>query len=253
MVMKIENWTGSADTFTWPNNPQVFDDDVVSNQTITTITYQRHHILVSGGGIDPKQIVLTGHFNGASKRTSYRSMAGHFMESTKLKKLYWETDKFFLGVGLQSKETNSGGRTNFLDYVATFRTIIGILLGDTEKTSGTNGGDETTFVTEITGTVTSGAVDVTITDGLGNEITVPASALTTGHSFTYKLVEMVDSGSGIFVSEYSYVEINGTQTRQVQTTGGFGIIQLAAGANISTVTTTNLSSVTKKFRDGWIA
>ena len=252
--MFIENYVAPADTFTWPNNPQVFDAPIDSNHTVTKITYQRHHIAISGGGVEPKQMVLTGHFNGSSKRTHYRNLARHFIhENTQLKKLYWETDKFFLGLGRQCKETNSGGRTNFLDYVATFESIIGILLDDTEDTSGTNDGDVKTFVTEITGTVTSGASDIVLADALGNEITIPASALTTGHSFTYKLVEMVNSGSGIFVSEYAYVELNGTQTRQVQTTDGFGILQLAAGANITTVTTTNLSTVTKKYRDGWSA
>jgi hypothetical protein len=253
MVMKIENWTGSADTFTWPNNPLVFDTPIDSNHTITKISYQRHHIVVSGGGLEPKAMVLTGHFNGASKRTSYRSMAKHFQETTLLKKLYWETDKFYLGIGRQAKETNSGGRTNFVDYVATFEAILGILLDDTEATSGTNGGDVTTFVTEITGTVTNGASAVTMTDALGNSISIPAAALSTSDAIVYKLVQMVDSGSGIFVSEYAYVTIQGTQTRQVSTTGGFGLLQLAAGANISTVTTTNLSSVVKKFRNGWSA
>lgn len=319
MAIKIENYIGSADTFTWPNNPNVFDADMVSNHSITKITYQKHHIVISGGGIEPKGIVLTGQFNGANKRVNYRSMTRHFQETTLLKKLYWETDKFYLGIGKQAKETNSGGRTNFVDYVATFETILGILLDDTEDTSGTNDGNVTTFVTEIIGTVTNGAANITITDNIGNSISIPLAILTTSQNFLYRLVQMVDSGSGIFVSEYAFVALevdagtttsttanklvqsgqnfsstvnvgdivrntsDGTdtrvtavdsntvlsladdimetgedfiiysQTRRVTTTGGFGILQLKAGANITTVVTTNLSSVTKKYRDGWSA
>lgn len=252
MVMKIENYEGTADTFSFPYNPKVFDDTVDSNAQVSPIGFQRHHILISGGGIAPISMVLTGHFSGSDKFTSYRDLAKHFGQTTQLKKLYFESDKFYIGVGQQLKKTHSGGRTNFIDYVFTFNAIIGLLFGDTEKTSGTNEGNTKTFVTEIEGTVSNGATDVVLADASGNEVTIPASALTTGDSITYKLVEMVDSGSGIYVSEYAYVEINGTQTKLSQTTGGFGVLQLAAGANITTVTTSNLGSVTKKFRDGYV-
>ncbi len=248
---KIENYIGSADTFTFPNNPQVFDDTVDSNHQITPIVFQRHHILVSGAGISPESIILTGQFNGANRFTNYRLLSKHFVQTTLLKKLFFESDKFYLGVGKQIKKTHSGTRTMFIDYVASFQSIIGMLFSDTIKTSGTNAGNVKTFITEITGTVTNGANPIVISDALGNQITIPASVLSTGQAIVYNLVKMVDSGSGIFVSEYAYVSIAGTQTKSVSTSGGFGIIQLAAGANISTVSTTNLSSVTKKFRDGY--
>ena len=251
MVMKIENYSGTADTFTWTYNPQAFDDTTNNNYKITPIGFQKHHILVSGGGISPKGIILTGHFSGTTKLTSWRNCSKHFLQTTQLKKLYFESDKFHLGVGKQIKRTQVGGRTNFIDYVATFEAIIGVLFGDTEKTSGTNDGNSTTYITEITGTITSGAADLVIADDLGNEITIDSSKLTTGHSFLYKLIEMVDSGSGIYVSEYAYVELEGTQTKSVQTTDGFGILQIAAGANVTTVTTANVSSAVKKFRDGY--
>ena len=252
MAMKIENYEGTANTFTWPYNPQVFDDSTDSNHQLTPIGFQRHHIIVSGGGISAKNLILTGHFSESSMFTNWRSMSAHFMDTTVLKKLYFESDKFHLGVGRQAKRTHSGGRTNFIDYVATFETIIGILFSNTEKTSGTNDGNTKTFVTEITGTITSGASDVVIADAFGNEITIDSAHLTTGHTFEYTLVKMVDSGTGIFVSEYAYVELNGTQTKNVQSTGGFGILQLDVGANITTVTTSNLSTVVKTFRDGYV-
>jgi len=249
--MKIENYEGTADTFTWPYNPQAFDDTTESNHQITPIGFQRHHIVVSGGGIAPKSIILTGHFSGANKLTSWRSCSKHFMETTKIKKLYFESDKFHLGIGKQIKRTHAGGRTNFIDYVGTFESFIPILFGSTEKSSGTNDGNAKTFVTRITGTVTDGLNDIVIHDAEGNEITIKSSLLTTGDDFEYKLVEMVDSGSGIFVTEYAYVEIDSVQTKGVQTTDGFGILQIDAAADVSTISTTNISSASVKFRDGY--
>jgi len=258
--MKIENYSGSADTFNWPNNPQSFDDEIVANYTKTIIDYQRHHILVSGGGVNPKQLILTGQFNGSNKNSDYQTLSGHFMENFKLKKLYFESDKFYLGVGRQIKKTNSGGRTNFIDYVATFETIIGMLFSDTQKihTDGgseeTNSGNLTTFIEEISGTVTNGAADIVITDSLGNQVTIPAGSLTTGQTVVFSLVKMVDSGDGIFVSEYNYTTVAGSQIKTVQTSDGFGMIQLAAGHTTSDITVTNLDvGYTIKFRDGFSA
>ena len=260
MTMKIENYSGTADKFDFPNNPNTFDDEIVPNYTVTNVDYQRFHYFVSGGGISPKMIILTGHFFGTSKNTNYLALSKHFSESQKLKKLYWESDKFYLGVGNQIKKTHQGGKTNFIDYVANFQTIIGILFSNTQKTH-TNGGDHetnegnvTTFIEEIAGDVTSGAADIVISDGLGNELTIPASALTTGQAIVIKFIEMVDSGDGIYVSEYNYTTIAGTQTSAVQTTDGMGLLQLASGLTTSTLSVSNLDAGwTAKFRDGWIA
>jgi len=253
MVMKISNYTGTADTFTWPYNPLAFDDTTDSNYSVTKIGFQKHHILVSGGGIAPKSIIMTGHFSGASKRTHWNDCSKHFMQTTQLKKLYYESDKFHLGIGKQIKRTEAGGRTNFIDYVATFEAIVGVLFGDTARTSGTNEGNSTTFVIGITGTY-DGSGDVVIKDALGNEITIAAAIMSGVTTFEYKLVEMVNSGSGIYVSEYAYVELDGTQTKSVQTTDGFGILQIAAAANVTTIDTSgsNLTSITVTFRDGYV-
>ncbi len=257
--MKIQNYTGSANTFNWPNNPNSFDDNISANYNFTNIDYQRHHILVSGGGVAPKAIVMTGHFFGSSKFTNYTTLSGHFMENFKLKKLYFASDRFYLGVGKEIKKTISGGRTNFLDYVATFETIVGVLFDDTQKThtdggaEQTNSGNVTTFIEEISGDVTSGASDVVITDTIGiNEITIPAGSLTTGQTVVVTFVKMVDSGDGIFVSEFNYVTVNGSQIKTVKTTNGFGIIQLGASRTTADIGVTNLDAgYTIKFRNAY--
>ena len=260
MVMKISNYSGAADTFTWDYNPNTFDDSISSNYTITNIDYQRYHIFVSGGGVAPKTIVLTGHFSGDDKNTDYRTLSGHFMENYKLKKLYFDSDRFYLGVGKEIKKTHTGGRTNFLDYVATFETVVGVLFAHTQQTHTdggaeiTNSGNVTTFVEEIAGDVISGASDIVISDGLGNEITIPAASLTTDQAVVISFVKMVDSGDGIYVTEYNYTTVAGTQIKTVQTTDGFGILQVAAAATSATISVANLDGpYTIKFRNAYSA
>lgn len=262
MTMKISNYSGTANTFTFPNNPQTFDDEIDSNYTNTLIDYQRHHILVSGGGVSPKQIVLSGFLFGTDKNTNYRTLSGHFMENTKLKKLYFDSDRFYLGVGKSIKKTHSSGRTNFLDYVATFETIVGVLFNDTQTTytqggaDKTNNGNVTTFIEEISGTVTNGAADIVIGDNLGNQITIPNASLTTGQAVVIKFVQMVDSGDGIYISEYNYTTVAGSQIKTVKTTDGFGILQLAAGESISDMSLGSINldaGYTIKFRDAYSA
>ena len=260
MAMKIENYSGTADTFTFPNNPKTYDDSISANYTVFKIPYQRHHIFVSGGGIDPKQIILTGSLFGTSKNTNYQSLSKHFTENTKLKKLYWDTDKFSLGVGKAIKKTHTGGRTNFIDYVATFETVIGVLLNNTQQTytnggtHKTNAGNATTFIEEISGVVTSGSSDITIADNLGNEITIPSASLTTGQTVVVTFIKMVDSGSGIYVTEYNYTTVAGTQIKTTATTDGMGIIQLGAASATSDLSIANLNAgYTVKFRNAHTA
>jgi hypothetical protein len=257
MTVKIENYEGTADTFNFPHNPQTFDDEIETNYSVTNIDFQRQHIFVTGGGVEPKKIILVGHFDGTNRFSDYRTLSKNFI-GTQLKKLYFESDKFYLGLPKRIKKVNSGGRTNFVDYVATFESIIGILFDDTQQTATlasakTNDGNIDTYVEEITGTITSGASNVVITDDLGNEVTIPADSFLTGDAFKLTFVKMVDSGSSIFVSEYNYTTINTIQIKSVQTTGGLGYLQIPAGGSTSAFTISNLSSYQIKFRNGWSA
>jgi len=258
MTMKIENYKSPANTFTWPNNPNTFDDAISANYTITNIDYSRYHMFSSGGGVAPKTIVLTGHFFGTDKNTNYRTLSGHFMENYKLKKLYFDSDRFYLGIGKEIKKTHTGGRTNFIDYVATFETVVGVLFDDTQQThtdggaEKTNNGNVTTFIEEISGDVTNGSNDVVITDDLGNQLIIPSKSLTTGQTVVIKFVEMVDSGSGVYITEYNYTTVAGTQISSTATGTGLGIIQLAAGANTSTISVSNLDAGYQiKFRNAY--
>jgi hypothetical protein len=258
--MKIENYYSTADTFTFPNNPNTYDDAMAANYTNFNIPYQSRHIIAGGGGVNPKKIILTGHFFGTNKNTDYQSLSKHFQENNKLKKLYFDSDKFSLGVGKEIKKTHTGGRTNFIDFVATFETVLGILLGDTQNTytnggaHKTNSGNVTTFVEEIAGTITNGAADTVIGDGLGNQITIPAGSGTTGQALVVTFIRMTQTGSNVYTSKYNYTTIAGTEITSVRTTAGFGIIQIAAGLTTSTISISNLDAGwTAKIRDGWSA
>jgi hypothetical protein len=262
--MKIENYVNTADTFTWTYNPNVFDDSMDTNFTTTTISYQRHHIIVSGGGINPRAIILTGHLSGANKETDYRSISKHFQQSNLLKALYFESDKFLLGVGKQAKRVYSGTRPSFVDYVCTFQSVIGIFLGSSQKTytnggaDATNSGDVTTFVEEIAGTW-DGSGDITLSDG-SNSWKIPAGILSAGDQIKMTFIKMVNSGSGVYVSQYNYLEIKHsggsyTENANITTTLGSGILQIPASATASsTLSASNLNAGwTAKFRDGYSA
>ena len=260
MTMKIENYEGTASTFTWDYNPNTFDDSIASDYTITHFPYQRRTYFVSGGGVTTKTIVLTGHFSGTDKNTDYRTLSGHFMENIKLKKLYFDSDRFYLGFGKQIKKTHSGGRTNFLDYVATFETVVGVLFADTLQTHTdggaeiTNSGNVTTFIEEISG-VYDGSGDVVITDDLGNQMTIPAASCgSEDDAIIIKFVSMVDSGKGIYETKYNYTTVAGSQIKTVQTTDGHGIIQLVASGTTADITVTNLKATyTIKLRNAYSA
>ena len=256
MVITLSNYDGTGTAFSFPYNPITFDDTIDANHQTTNIDFSNYSFIVSGGGSEPREIVLTGHFSGSSKETYYRELSKTIAEK-KIKMLNFHGDKFYLCIPKQVKRTSSGGRTNFIDYVVTFETIIHILFGSTLRTSGTNAGDATTYIQRIDGRVSNGTLNVVISDALGNQFTIPQTSLDTGDYIRVELVEFVDDGSGFMSTEYIWVK-KGTDGvhytaigKYIQNTGYSCFLQLAVGANISTITTTNLTSVTKYFRDGW--
>lgn len=250
--MKIENyetWKSgvTADTFTFPYNPQSVDSQTAGNQQIKTLPYSDHHIVITAGGHNPVDIVLTGHFSGSDKLSNYQTLAKHFHETWLLKKLYFESDKFYLGIGKSIKRVHSGGRTNFVDYVAIFQSLFGIQFGNTEKT--TNEGTVPTYVTRITGSVTDGAQDIVLSDNFGNEIRVSSDYLSTGDSFVYRLVSFVESVTGIYITTFGYCEVDGSEVNTI--TNGWGVLKVAAGDSTSTISVSNLTSPNIYLRDGW--
>ena len=250
MAMKIENWKTAADTFTWPNNPRSVDIPGQSNHEIKSYGPVNLNVIVASDGIVPRIIPLVGHLSGTNKLTNYRAMAKQFRQTSRLKKLYWESDKFYLGIGFSIKQTNVGGRTNFIDYVAAFQTIVGLVFSDTLDSSGTNDGNATTYVEEIYATY-DGSGDVTWADNHGTTITIPAAQFSGTEKILYLFVWMVDSGDGIYVSEYNWVGIevdSGTTTsdtsyKLVQTGQNF-TSTVTVGDVVKNTTDSTFSTVT---------
>ena len=123
------------------------------------------------------------------------------------------------------------------------------ILFDNTLLTHTDGGDEVanagninTFIEEVAGTVTSGASNVTITDSLGNQVIIPAASLTTGQAVVLTFVKMVNSGDGVYVTEYNYTTVAGTQVNTTQTGTGLGILQLAPAGTTSDITVANLDA-----------
>lgn len=212
--MKIENWETykgsiSADTFTFPNAPRVFDVDMNKFVDRRAFAYAFTYFGLTDPLKSGQGFVLNGQFNGSNKNTDFRSLHRQF-NSQEVKKLYFSSDKFAIGFGTGLKRTHTGGRTNFIDYVANFVSPFGVLFGDDERSgledsSTENSGDAFTPFTRITGHVTKDQT-VVINDSDGNGFTFVASD--TGN-FNLRLIYLTDSGDNNRFTEYWYGEIGG--------------------------------------------
>ena len=143
-TMKIgestENYT-NAD-FSFPDNPRTIDVPIEPNRKFTLVPFGKMHIVNDFEGLNPKIIVLNGVFHGTARRTSYNSLADHVFDAN-LKKFFITSTKFYYFLGQNIKETLSGDRTNFIDYVASLWTPIPFAMSNTESTY---------TVTDISGT-----------------------------------------------------------------------------------------------------
>ena len=256
MVMKIENYTDanghSSDTFTFPNNPKVFDDQLGKLVDMKDIAYAFSYFGVTNPIKSKRSVVINGNFFGTNKDTNFRSLVKH-VNDNKLKKLYFSDDKFMIVMPQNIKRTHSGGRTNFIDYVASFVSPFGILFDDTQKSGSTgsgqtNSGNVTTPIEYIQGSVISGQT-VSLRDANDNGFTFTASS--SGTLKVY-LVTMLDIGSDNYYTTYYYAVIGSTeQTLRAYNNNKSMFLQLAPGEALNGLTKSNLSSETIKFRNGW--
>lgn len=122
----------SAD-FTFQYNPQQFNIPLKNNLSIFEIPYSRTHIFLGAGGVGVRQIVLNGYVSGASKVTNYNNLAAQLNENSV--KRFWKNDSYYyLVLGDSVSQTEQGGRTNFIDYVASLYCVLPYLLSGTDST-----------------------------------------------------------------------------------------------------------------------
>jgi hypothetical protein len=164
--------------FTFPHNPNVFDSTINKFIEQKDYAYAFSYFGVTNPLKSKSSIIINGHFDGNTKNTDYGTLVRH-CNSNKIKRLYFGTDRFRLVFPGSPKKTNTGGRTNFIDYVASFTSPFGILFDDTQKSGNNsaadeNGGDIFTPIEKISGSVSATDV-VTIKDGSGNGFTFTAS------------------------------------------------------------------------------
>ena len=262
-MVKIENYEVTADTFTFTNPPDVFDDAGEANSSAITVPYFSEHVHIGAGGVKPKVLVITGRISGATRNAEFRELCKHFLlEDQKLKKFYFEDDKFYLGHGITCRKTNSGEAVGFINYVATFKVLLPVVFSNTQKVANsgsaeTNQGNLYTYVEEVSGQVANGSVDVTITDSFGYIITIPSSKINTNDNLVIKLVSMKSVGGGVKYTFYNYLTINATETNGLKD-NRYGALKMeegdvAGGGGSPDIVPTNLNSWSIKFRDGYAA
>ena len=241
--------------FTFPYSSNLHSEDLGKFVDQRDYAYAFSYFGMTNPIKSKKAITINGHFNGTNKSTDYNFLYKH-CNSNKIKKLYFSTDKFAIVFPITCKRTDTGSRTNFIDYVAPFVSPFGILFDDTQKSgnnsaSGKNEGNTLTPIEKITGTVTDTQL-VTIQDGEGNGFTFTANASGT---VTIELITLLDLGSDNYFTEYIYASIGGTrQVLKVANNSKSMLLSLGPGQSLSNLfsggTVTNITTPLFFFRDG---
>jgi hypothetical protein len=254
--MKIENYEGTADTFTFPHNPKVYDNSLEKFVDVKNNPYYFSFYGMASPLKNRQSIVINGHFDGSTKNSDYRNLSKHCNESA-LKKLYFENTKFAIVIPNQCKRTHSGGRTLFIDYVASFTSPFSMLFSSTQKNGGSTSAEENegnilTPIEKITGSVTSGTkVQINDVNENGFEFT-PSNTGT----MTVYLIKMGSLGGDLVMTEYIYIDVGGTQYTPILSNSDKRIfLTLEADESLDDAfngaTISGVTNLTFYFRDGY--
>ena len=241
--------------FTFPHNSNVYDDTLIKFTDQRDYAYAFSYFGVTNPLKSKKSIIINGHFDGTTKNTEYAALF-RMCNSNKIRKIYFGTTKFHIVFPIDCKKTNTGGRTNFIDYISSFISPFGILFDDTQKSgnasaSDENQGDMITPIEKITGSVSVSDI-VTIKDADGNGFIFTATGTGT---VTIYLVKLLDIGSDNFFTEYIYAEIGGTRQVLARATANKSmILALETGESLNDLfsggAVTNITTPLFYFRDG---
>lgn len=254
--MKIENYSGTADTFTFAHNPNTFDDELNKFLDRRDLPYSFTFLGTTTGLKSRRLLTLTGHFDGTNRLSDYRTLLKH-TNDYQIKKVYWATDKWYLAMGITTKKTPVGTRPNHIDYISSWLSPLGVLFGDSKKSGDEssvqqNSGDAFTPFHKISGTVTASS-QVTIQDNAGNGIKFTPTDSGTADVY---LVKQTTEDNEVYITEWIYAEIG--STKQVISSASPGTSQIlglepsqSIGNLFSGGTISNISSMTFEFYDGW--
>jgi len=260
--MKIENYEGTANTFTFPHNSRVFDDSINKFVDQRDYNYAFSYFGVTKGLKSRRSISINGFFDDSGtgvKVNNIRSLMDHCNDN-KLKKLYFSDNNFYIVVPQGAKVTHTGGRTMFRDYVANFISPFGILFSNAQKDGDYNDADANSgnVYTPIEKIITTSVTDTstyTYKDKDGNGFSITATATGT---LTIYLVKLQSLGADSYITEYLYADIGGTkQVLSLATAGQTMTLGLDASETLNTAFNTGSAAVpantTFYFRDGWSA
>jgi hypothetical protein len=258
--MKIENYEGTADAFTFPHNSRVVDISVNKFIDQRAYNYSFTYFGVTKGIKSTTSIVINGFFDDSgtgNKVDNIRDLFKHCNDN-KLKKFYFSDDYFYIVIPQQPKVTYTGGRTMFRDYVASFISPFGILFSTTQKDgiktdSDKNAGNVFTPIEKIITTSATSGTTYNYKDKDGNGFSIVANASGT---LTVYLIKLDDLGNDSFFTEFFYAEIGTTkQVVKLATEGKSLVLGLDADETLATRFNTGSASVpantTFYFRDGY--
>jgi hypothetical protein len=160
--------------FEFPVNPKVITFPLTMDRNVIEIPYGLHHVIVTGGGVKTRELVLNGTFFGSDKLSDYNDFS-EFIISKDLCRFYLTSTSFYYVIGSGIRQSLSNEKVNFIDYVATFLTA-------------------SPFVYSTARTVSTNA----ITDG--TETSTP-SLTNTGNAPSVAKITITNNGAGSAVQE----------------------------------------------------
>lgn len=264
--IKIYDYETDTLEFTFSYNPQIFDDDMDFNSEEVLMPFERYHIIITKGGINPKMIVLDGHFSGTNKREEFNNLA-KVLSDGRIKKLYFSDDRFYLVIGKNLKQNNTGDRINFIQYTATLMTPISYIMSDTLKTgvytsswvqSAVNSGVTYSFIEKIK-VILSGsgsASTLVIKDNSNNGVSITVPAHSNNTELIIDMIKLDEMSGGTKVTKYFIPSINNNQLTSIRATNTnqkYLIIKPDENINTFEISgSTGFHSIDFQFRDGYL-
>lgn len=255
--LTLTDYEDAGSTFLFPYNPNSIEFVTTKFTDQRNLPYSFTFLGFTSPIKSSINITLNGHFDGSTKNSNYRELVQK-VNNPILLKLFFENshDKFYLCTGMNVQKVPTGTRPLHTDYVASFFSPFGMLFDATQQSglktgSDSNDGDIVTPIEKITGSVTNG-VTVTIKDKNDNGFTFTPTVTGT---MTYYIVRIVSDDNVVFLTEYQYVEVNGTSYAiSNASTSGDLMLKLEVGESLNDIFTGGTVvgiTPTFFFRNGW--
>lgn len=267
MVAKIKNHEDDEDTFEFPYNPQSFNLPIENYSETTPMNYRFIHHQTISNNLNPTKIKLNGHFSGDDRKEQYNHLGRHLSEA-KIKRFYFEEDKFYFFIGGKVEKTHQASRTFFIDYVASMNCPIALTFSSTLKeveydgswgTQEENEGGHLTLIEEVEFELEDGTEgdEFIIKDNSNNGVKIRTNQdYSNGDTLKLKMLSLDHIGSGIYSSRIYEAYLNGERqlTSRPDDTEQ-KILILKRGEDLSEFSisgATTFSTATFKFRDAYI-